>query len=66
MKFEDDFCKARHPLWVEAYKRPIPQLRRQKLVALVVEAMKEEGDQALKLFAKGFKSLRIGALACIF
>jgi hypothetical protein len=66
MKFEDDFSKARHPLWVEAYEHPKPQLRRQKRLALVVAAMTQEDDQALKLFAKGFESLRLGALPCIF
>jgi hypothetical protein len=66
MKFEDAFCTARHPLWVEAYEHPKPQLRRQKRLALVVAAMTNEDDQALKLFAEGFESMRLGLLAHIF
>jgi hypothetical protein len=66
MKFEDEFRKARHPLWVEAYEHPQPQLRGQKRLALVMAVMTEEDDQTLKIFAEGFESLRLGALACIF
>ena len=57
MKFEDQFREARHPQ---------RQLRRQKRLALVVAAMAEEDDQALRLFAERFENLRLGALACIF
>ena len=66
MSFEDRFRETRHPLWIQAYEQPEPQLKRQKRLALVVAAMKEEDDQALKLFAEQFENLRIGALGCIF
>jgi hypothetical protein len=66
LKFEDLFRDARHPLWVKAYEHPQSQLRRQKRLALVVAAMTEDDDAALKLFAKGFEDLRLGALACIY
>jgi len=66
MKFEDRFLETRHPLWVKAYEHPQPQLRRQKRLALVLAAMANEDDQAMRLFAEGFESLRLGALACIF
>jgi hypothetical protein len=64
MEFERRFSETRHPLWIDAYERAPPQLRRQKRLALVVAAMHDEDDQALKLFAEGFESLRLGALAC--
>lgn len=66
LTFEDRFREARHPLWVKAYEHPQPQLRRQKRLALVVAAMAEEDQQAMKLFAEGFERVRLGALACIF
>ena len=66
MQFEDRFRETRHPLWVEAYEHPKPQLRRQKRVALVAAAMADEDEQAMRLFAEGFEGLRLGALACIF
>ncbi|KAF1362383.1 hypothetical protein EJ07DRAFT_174786 [Lizonia empirigonia] len=66
MKFEDRFRETRHPLWVEMYEHPPPQLRRQKRLGLVMAAMAKEDDEALKLFAEGFEDLRLGALACIF
>jgi hypothetical protein len=66
MEFEDLFREARHPLWIEAYERPAPQLRHQKRLALVVAAMTQEDDQAMKLFAKAFEKLRLGAIACVF
>ncbi|CAO2658337.1 Nn.00g060600.m01.CDS01 [Neocucurbitaria sp. VM-36] len=66
MEFEDRFRKIRHPLWVEAYEQPQPRLRRQKRVALVAAVMANEDEQAMRLFAEGFDSLRLGALACIF
>jgi hypothetical protein len=66
MEIEDLFSKTRHPLWVEAYERPTPQLRRQKRLALVVAAMTQEDDQTMKLFAKAFEKLRMGAIACVY
>ncbi|KAF2035259.1 hypothetical protein EK21DRAFT_97002 [Setomelanomma holmii] len=53
--FEDRFRKARHPLWVEAYEHPQPQLRRQKRLAL-----------PLKLYAEEVEQLRGGMMACIY
>ncbi|KAF2821703.1 hypothetical protein CC86DRAFT_426064 [Ophiobolus disseminans] len=66
LEIEDQFREAHHPLWVKAYEQPSPQLRRQKRLALVVAAMTDEDDQAMKLFAKAFEKVRLGALACIF
>lgn len=66
LNFEDRFRKTRHPLWVEAYEHPIPQLRLQKRAALVAAAMADEDDQAMRLFADGFEELRLGAFACNF
>jgi hypothetical protein len=63
---EERFRDARHPLWVEAYEQPRPELRPQKRLALVTSAMTDEDDTALILFAESFESLRIGALACIY
>jgi hypothetical protein len=65
IKFEDEFRTARHPLWAEAHEHPKPQLRRQKRLGLVVAAMTEEDNEALKIFAEGFESLRLGALSWI-
>jgi hypothetical protein len=42
MDMEERFRKARHPLWVEAYEHPTPQLRRHKRLALVLMAMTEK------------------------
>ncbi|KAF2712349.1 hypothetical protein K504DRAFT_371948 [Pleomassaria siparia CBS 279.74] len=66
MKVEDRFRETRHPLWVKAYEHPLPRLRHQKRLALVVAAMADEDDQAMRLFAEVFESMRIGALDCIF
>jgi hypothetical protein len=66
MDVEDRLRKARHPLWVESYEHPLPQLRRQKRIALVLAVMTDEDDQALKLFAEAFENLRLGAMATIF
>jgi len=66
MQFEDKFREIRHPLWVTAYERPQSRLRGQERVALVAAAIHSGDDQAMRLFAEGFESLRLGALACIF
>jgi hypothetical protein len=66
MEFESRCPEASHPLWAKAYEQPEPQLRRQKRLALVVAAMTNENDEAMKTFAAGFERLRIGALSCIF
>lgn len=66
MNIEDQFRKARHPLWVKAYENPHPKLRLQKRVALVVSAMGNEDDEAMKIFAKSFESFRAGVVSCIF
>ncbi|KAF2850423.1 hypothetical protein T440DRAFT_450249 [Plenodomus tracheiphilus IPT5] len=66
MEFEDRFREARHPLWVQAYEHPVPQLRRQKRLALVIGAMAKEDEQAMRLFAEGFERLRMGMTGCIF
>jgi hypothetical protein len=66
MKFEDLFQETRHPLYVQVYEHPAPSMRRQQRVALVMAAMANEDDAALKLFAEGFESLRMGAIDCIF
>lgn len=66
MLFEDRFEEARHPLWVDAYERPSPQLRRQKRLAFVASATAAEDDEALKLFAGAFEEMRLGALSCVF
>ncbi|KAH8732228.1 hypothetical protein GQ44DRAFT_745478 [Phaeosphaeriaceae sp. PMI808] len=56
MGIEDRFRKARHPIWVQAYEHPLPQLRHQKRLALV----------AMRIFAEVFEEMRMGVLACIF
>ena len=66
MKFEDRFREIRHPLWVKAYEHPPPMLRRQKRLGLVVAAMSSEDEQAMKIFAEEFESMRLGAYSCIF
>jgi hypothetical protein len=66
MRFEEQFRKAHHPLWAKAFDKPQPPLRRQKRLALDLAAMTDEDDEALKPFAEGFQSLRVGAFACIF
>lgn len=49
MKLEDRFRETRHPLWVKAYEHPQSQLRCQKRVALVLAAMADEDDEAMRL-----------------
>jgi hypothetical protein len=66
MEIEDRFREARHPLWVEAYERPDPRLRQQKRVALVVAAISDQDDKAMKVFAQAVEKMGIGALSCIF
>jgi hypothetical protein len=66
MKFEERFREARHPLWIEAYENPRPQLRRQKRLALVGAVMANEDEEAMKLFAQAFEEIRLDVLAYIF
>jgi hypothetical protein len=66
MEIEDRFREARHPLWVEVYEHPDLRLRQQKRVALVVAAMSDQEDKAMKLFAQAFEKMRTGAFSCIF
>ncbi|KAI8930952.1 hypothetical protein NX059_011967 [Plenodomus lindquistii] len=66
MEFEDGLRKARHPLWVSAYEQPAPQLRLQKRVTMVVGAMADKDEDAMKIFAAAFQKLRIGAIGCLF
>lgn len=66
MSFEDRLRETRHPLYVRAYDDPPLSLRCHKRTALIVAAMADEDDEALKLFAEVFERLRIGALSCIF
>jgi hypothetical protein len=63
---EDRLRETRHPLWVRFYEQPVPQLRQQKRFALVVAMMKNEDDQALKIFAEIFENTRMGTLGYIF
>ena len=66
MSFERKLQEARHPLWTEIYENPLPQVRRQKRVALVVAAMTGEDDSVLKILAQAYEELRVGLLAVIF
>jgi hypothetical protein len=63
---EDRLRKARHPLYVHAYEDPVPSMRQQKRLALVMEVMGSEDDGALKLFAQEFERLRASVLDCIY
>jgi hypothetical protein len=66
LEFESKLQEARHPLWIDTYEHPLPQMRRQKRVALIVAAMGSEDDSALKIFAEVYEDLRTGVLANIF
>jgi hypothetical protein len=62
IRCEQRFREVRHPLWVQTYEHPVPQLRRQKRVALVIAAMQTKDEEALRIFATEFEEMRMGAL----
>ena len=66
MRIEDRLREARHPLYLRAYENPMPQMRLQKRLALITNAMAEEDVEALKMFAEVFQDPRVGAINCIF
>lgn len=65
LNFESKLREAHHPLWIDTYKNPPPQVRRQKRVALVVAVMTSEDDSVPKILAEVFEELRVGLLALI-
>jgi hypothetical protein len=51
-QFEESFGAERRPLCVEAYEQPQSYMRRLERQALILAAMDEEDDEAMKLFAE--------------
>ncbi|KAL6705611.1 hypothetical protein ACN47E_006558 [Coniothyrium glycines] len=66
LEIERHLHAARHPLYMDAYEHPKPQMRRHKRVALVVAAMSTGDEQALTIMAQCFETLRVGMLGCCF
>jgi hypothetical protein len=66
MELEDRFRAARHPAYVYAYENPPHNLRLQKRLVLVLQIMKAEDEEALKICADVFEKFRMGAMGCIF
>lgn len=63
---EHELAAIRHPLWVKAYENAPAHMRRRRRPALVMAAMADEDDAALKVFAKQFEQMRMGAMSCVF
>ncbi|ORX97348.1 hypothetical protein BCR34DRAFT_578009 [Clohesyomyces aquaticus] len=66
MSFEDIFRERRHPLYVRAYEEAPPSMRRSRRAGLLMAAMADEDDEALRMFAGVFEKLRLGVMGCIY
>ncbi len=66
LEIEDALQRARHPLYVKAYEQAPASMRRTRRAGLIMAALADEDEAALKIFAEAFEKLRMGAMGCIY